>query len=243
MRSSTITRVLGVTVVFLVLWGSNPGVAAAASPSESLQRHDLAVFEWQRLSQVNAKVSDQRLGSLRADGFKTVYADLGEYLEVFDQPESRTQRTRLGQLNGELRRFVARASRFGLTVHAVGVGPNWTDATRRYLGPKLLDLVAEYNQAAGANERLQGVQFDIEPYVDPSFWNDVETSLHSYLTTLQAIVARHERLRDPDPDKRLLAGALAEQNDGYAQFRGISVNDLTAYQAARARPGGQAIGP
>lgn len=31
-----------------------------------------------------------------------------------------------------------------------------------------------------------------------------------------------------------LAGALAEENVGYAQFRGISVNDLTAYQAARA---------
>jgi hypothetical protein len=181
--------------------------------------------------------------------------------------------------------------------------------------------------------------------VDPSFWDNVELSLHSYLTTLQDIVARHRQLRDPDPDKRLrlgfaipfwfdgeapdvpavsfgdageapaafhlidmlaalpeayvlvmayrnftagddgsiahvldeldharragaacgivvgqefnrvtpekltfwwagraafwraaeeLAGQLAEENGGYAQFRGISVNDLTAYQAASA---------
>jgi hypothetical protein len=337
MRRSTITRVLCAAVVLLVLWGANPGAAAAASPSETLRRHELAIFEWHRLSQVNAKVADQRLVSLRADGFKTVYADVGEYLEVFDQPYSRTQQTRLGQLSRELRRFVGRASSFGLAVHAVAGGPTWTDAAHRYLGPKLLGLVTGYNQAAAANERLQGVQLDIEPYVDPSFWNDVESSLDNYLTTLQSIVARHEQLRDPDPAKRLrlgfaipfwfdgkapdvpavelgaageapaafhlidmlaalpeayvlvmayrnftagddgsiahvvdeldharragaacgivvgqefnrvtpekltfwraaeeLAGQLAEENGGYAQFRGISVNDLTAYQAASA---------
>jgi hypothetical protein len=207
MRRPSSIRVLSAAAVLLALWGANPGAAAAASPSETLRRHELAIFEWHRLSQVNAKVGDQRLASLRADGFKTVYADVGEYLEVFDQPSSRTQQTRLSQLSGELRRFVARASSFGLAVHAVGGGPNWTDATRRYLGPKLLDLVAGYNRAAAATERLQGVQFDIEPHVDPSFWDDVEVSLHDYLTTLQDIVIKHEQLRDPDdPAKRLRLG-------------------------------------
>jgi hypothetical protein len=49
---------------------------------------------------------------------------------------------------------VARASRLGLAVHAVAGGPNWTAESHRYLGPKLLELVAGYNAAAAPNQRL-----------------------------------------------------------------------------------------
>jgi hypothetical protein len=72
-QRATITRVLVAAAVLLAVVGANPGAAAA-------EQHGLAVFEWYRVSQVNAKVSDQSLGSLRTDGFKTVYADVGEYL-------------------------------------------------------------------------------------------------------------------------------------------------------------------
>jgi hypothetical protein len=179
-----------------VVFGVNPGVAAAApSPTEILAQHGFAVFEWYRLSQVNARVSEQRLSSLRTDGFKTVYADVGEYLEVADQPASRTQRTRLSQLSSDLERFVGRASSLGLAVHAIAGGPNWTDASHRYLGPKLVELIADYNTTAAPSERLQGVQLDIEPYVDPSFWNDVDTSLKNYLSTLEGIVVRYKQVR------------------------------------------------
>jgi len=88
-----------------------------------------------------------------------------------------------------------RASNLGFAVHAVARGPNWTDASHRHLGPKLVELVADYNEAAASNERLQGVQLDIEPYVDPSFWNDVEASLQEYLSTLQSIVATYEQVQ------------------------------------------------
>ena len=169
---ATITSLLACASVLLVV-GAHPA-AAASSPTEVLQQQGFAAFEWYPLSQVNAKVSDQRLSSLRRDGFKIIYADVGEYLDVADQPDSRSQRTRLSQLNGGLKRFVSRASNLGFAVHAVAGGPNWTDASHRYLGPKLVKLVADYNTAAAANERLQGVQLDIEPYVDSSFWNDVD---------------------------------------------------------------------
>ena len=188
MQRTTITRVLVAASVLLVVLGANPGAAAA-------EQHGVAVYEWYRVSQVNAKVSDQTLGSLRTDGFRTVYADVGEYLEVADQPASRAQKTRLAQLKSDLRRFVARAANLGYAVHAVAGGPDWTDTARRYLGPKLVQLIADHNATVAPNERLQGVQLDIEPYIDPSFFDDVETSLQDYLVTLQGIVDRYRQVR------------------------------------------------
>jgi hypothetical protein len=195
-----ITRVLIAASALLMVVGANPAAAAATPPP------DLAVFEWYKLTQVNAKVSEPRLTTLRTDGFKTVYANVGEYLEVADQPPSRTQQTRLNQLKSDLKRFVARASSLGVAVHAVDGGPNWTDATHSYLGPKLVQLVADYNGAAAPNERLKGVQLDIEPYVDPSFFDNVEVSLQEYLSTLQSIVARYEQVRTQPGNSGLRLG-------------------------------------
>jgi hypothetical protein len=151
-----ITRVLAAASVLLITVGANPGAAAAPPP-------DLAVFEWYRLSQANAKVSEPRLSTLRTDGFKTVYASVGEYLEVADQPPSRTQQTRLNQLKTDLKRFVARASSLGVAVHAVGGGPNWTDATHRYLGPKPVQLVADYNGTAAGRAWFLACQVSRAP--------------------------------------------------------------------------------
>jgi hypothetical protein len=90
---------------------------------------------------------------------------------------------------------VARASSLGLAVHAVAGGPDWTAESHRYLGPKVLKLVADYNADADPDERLQGVQFDIEPYVDPSFWDDVEASLRAYLLTVEGTVDAYQEVR------------------------------------------------
>ena len=231
-----ITRVLVSASVLLVVLGANSGVAAAApSPNEILQQHGFGVFAWYRLSQVNARVSEQRLSSLRTDGFKTIYADVGEYLEVADQPDSRTQRTRLSQLKNDLKSFVARASSLGFAVHAVAGGPNWTDASHRYLGPKLVQLVADYNSGAASNELLQGVQFDIEPYVDPSFFNDVKTSLVDYLSTLQGIVDRYKAVQTQAGNSSLRLGfAIPFWFDGVPEAPPVEYGKTEATKTTKA---------
>jgi hypothetical protein len=223
-----ITRVLVSACVLVMVLGAQGVAGATPSPTETLQQHGIAVFEWYKLSQVNAKVSDQRLNALRADGFKTVYANVGEYLEVADQPYSRTQQTRLNQLKSDLKRFVARASKLGLAVHGIGGGPNWTDAAHRYLGPMLVELVADYNQTAAANERLQGVQLDIEPYVDPSFFDDVEASLQDYLWTLKRIVDTYKQVRTQAGNSGLRLGfAIPFWFDGVPEAPAVAFEGKT----------------
>jgi hypothetical protein len=193
-RTATSFRLLLAASVLLVVVGAWPA-AAAASPTGGPDGEGLAAFEWYRLSQVNTSVSGERLWSLRRDGFGAVYADVSEWLEAADQPESWSQRRRLRRLTSDLRRFVARASSQGLAVYAVAGGPGWTAESHRYLGPKVLELVADYNADADPDERLQGVQFDIEPYVDPGFWADVKASLQAYLRTVEGIVDTYEEVR------------------------------------------------
>ena len=192
--ATSIRRVVSAAVLLVVL-GACPAAAGTHSPTGDPAPQGMAVFEWYRLSQVNANVTRERLWSLRRDGFTVVYADVGEYLEAADQPGSWSQRRQLRELASDLRRFVRRASSLGFTVHAVAGGPNWTAEDHRYLGPMTLQLIADYNSDADPDERLTGVQFDIEPYVEQRFWDNVKVSLQDYLWTLRDIVDAYEQVR------------------------------------------------
>jgi hypothetical protein len=203
--ATSIRRIVSAAVLLVVL-GAFPAAAGTSSPAGEPAPQGMAVFEWYRLSQVNTYVTAQRLSSLRREGFSTIYADIGEYLEAADQPQSWRQQRQLSRLAGDLRRFVARASSLGFAVHAVAGGPSWTAESHRYLGPMTLQLIADYNRNAYPQERLQGVQFDIEPYVEDSFWENVEVSLSDYLATLQGIIKRYNELESQDDSDGLALG-------------------------------------
>ena len=185
------------------------------------------MFEWNRLSQVNTTVTDARLDALQGDGFTTIYVDISEYVEVADQRASRTQQARLAQLNGELKGFVNRARIRGFAVYAVVGAPNWTSQSRRYLGPMTVDLVVAYNKTAG-DDQLQGIQIDIEPYVDPAWWKNVKASLKAYLSTVRAIVDRYNQVVvQADPNRPQLGVAIPFWYDGTPEVPAVEFGPRT----------------
>jgi len=206
-------------------------------------------------------VSDQRLNALRTDDFETVYADVGEYLEVADQPDSRTQRTRLNQLRSDLKRFVARAANLGFAVHAVAGGPNWTDASHRYLAPSSSSSSRTTTGPLPPTSASKAHLIDMlralpETYVlvmaYRNFTSGPDGSIEHVRSefdyagqagTACGIVVGQE-LGQVYPEKlsfwwagraafRQAAGEIAEAYGQRPQFRGLSVNDMSFYQAAR----------
>jgi hypothetical protein len=101
---------------------------------------------------------------------------------------------------------VAEASRLGLTVHGVGAGTTWTRPELRYLAPMLIRLVGDYNATAPAARRLEGVQLDLEPYVDPGFFDDTDAALVAYLETMREAVAAWRQARARPGNRTLRLG-------------------------------------
>jgi hypothetical protein len=133
--ATSIRRVVSAAVLLVVL-GACPAAAGTHSPTGDPAPHGMAVFEWFRLSQVNANVTRERLWSLRRDGFTVVYADVGEYLEAADQPGSWSQRRRLRELAGDLRRFVRRASSLASRSTPWPAGPTGPPRPTATWGPR-----------------------------------------------------------------------------------------------------------
>jgi hypothetical protein len=216
MHSSTIrSAIVCAAVILVVIGGSQPAAAGSRwhprkphshlrgphlQPRQS-QTYELAVFEWHQLSGLDDEVSPH-LRWLRSEGFTTVYADFGEYIEAAEAanqvPRDEQSIRRLAQLGHDLRRFVAFASSLGLEVHAVSGGPNWINSLD-YLAPLMIELVGDYNKSASREERLRGVQLDIEPHADPLIFGDTideqRATLLAYLNALEKAVDKYRKVR------------------------------------------------
>lgn len=65
----------------------------------------------------------------------------------------------------EYRQFVAAAHQQGISVHALNGQPDWAYEEGRRKGMELLAWLEAYNRTAAPEEKFEGVQFDVEPYV------------------------------------------------------------------------------
>jgi hypothetical protein len=108
----------------------------------------------------------------------------------------------------QIKRFVATATSYGLSVQALGGGPTWTGELQRYLGPKLVSLVGDYNTSVGHWERLKGVHLDLEPYTLEGWLDEenVEENLVEYLATIEEIVDTYRSQLDRSANRALQLG-------------------------------------
>jgi hypothetical protein len=83
-----------------------------------------------------------------------------------------------------LSEFVALASARGIAVWAVAGDPRAVLPAERPALAQLARAYATYNSAVAPASRLSGVQFDIEPYLNPGYQLDVDGWLNAYLETI-----------------------------------------------------------
>ena len=186
-------RATGVLVLAAMLAAGGGLTAGAAAATPLPEPRLVAAYTWHQAGQLTSTQLRRRFAFLRANGFRTVYLEAGDWVDAADQPRtSTTRQAQLDSIRGRLRRYVATASGYGLAVHAVGGGPTWT-GDLGYLGELLVRLVGGYNAGVAANERLKGVHLDIEPYVEGGWHDDTNTSLRTYLTTIAGIVGTYRR--------------------------------------------------
>jgi hypothetical protein len=201
------TAVLTLTAVLVV---AGAGLASAgASPGGFRRAYGpgrMAVYEWHQAGELPDDQVTQRLRFLRANGFRTVYLEIGDYLDAAElAPGTPGRQTLLTRIRRQIQRFVALASDAGIAVQALGGGPRWTGELR-YLGQKLVQLVASYNLKVAGRERLQGVQLDIEPYTLDGWFDDPATGLADYLTMAADVVGTYRTALERSENRHLQLG-------------------------------------
>lgn len=90
---------------------------------------------------------------------------------------------------GSLAAFVAEAARRGIAVWAVEGDPRAVLPAERKKFIARAAAFARYNATAAPAERLAGVQYDIEPYLEPGYALEPEAWQRAYMATISALKA------------------------------------------------------
>ncbi len=90
---------------------------------------------------------------------------------------------------GRLARFVVSAHEAGIQIAAVEGDPAMIDGQGRATAIARARALAAFNQGAPPEARLDGVQYDIEPYFGAAFWARSELSWRHWAETLEQLSA------------------------------------------------------
>ena len=158
MRRATAVLVLAAMLAI----GGPAAVVAAHQPSHEFRKvrvpPGMAVYEWTAAGDLYthpgaaaaAVPAGQRLPH-RLPGDREL-PGRGRAADTEDPTGKRGYR----RIRRQIQRFVATAASFGLSVQALGGGPRWTGETHRYLGPKVVELVGNYNTRVALQGTAQG---------------------------------------------------------------------------------------
>ncbi|WKL02346.1 hypothetical protein Q0F98_40110 [Paenibacillus amylolyticus] len=83
--------------------------------------------------------------------------------------------------------FIAKASRAGIAVEALGGDPSWALSGREGPMLRLASWVSDYNQAAEPNEQFDAIHLDIKPYVLPAWKEDAQPLVQSWVANMNLL--------------------------------------------------------
>jgi hypothetical protein len=111
----------------LVVAGAGLASAAGARTRAFGRAHvpgRMAVYEWHQAGELPDNQVTQRLRFVRANGFRTVYLEVGDYLDAAElAPGTPGRQALLPRIRRQIQRFVGLASDAGVAVQALGGGP------------------------------------------------------------------------------------------------------------------------
>jgi hypothetical protein len=137
---------------------------------------------------VASNLNDQKtfLDFCRDHDIKTVFLSLGDFDDAKKLPEENRKHLTAQQLGD----FLERAHAAKIKVEGLGGDPHLALAEEHQIALDQLKRVLDYNQQASPARRLDGYQWDVEPYTLDAFKTDQHDSiLEQYLAFVNAAVA------------------------------------------------------
>jgi hypothetical protein len=204
-RSKRRTRGLIVLIVlgivgggaFLFVRGRQSAPRPAPEKASSSQ-YDLGAWEWRGPQKFSVDDLSSYMEFATSENISTIYLHVGEVIDINELPAAEKAK-KLSDFNIAAKQFIQEAHRHGIDVHALAGSVQWAEPDYQYLPLQIMDYVAAYNKSVTLEERLDGVQFDIETYNKKDFDDDKQKALHDLLTTVARIQSRLNDIHRTEP--------------------------------------------
>jgi hypothetical protein len=190
---------LGIAGVGVFLFVRSRQAASPSVPSKATSsQYELGAWEWRGPEKFSVDELSSYMEFATTENITTIYLHIGEVIDINELPADEKAK-KLADFNTAAKQFIQEAHRHGIEVHGLAGSVQWAEPDYRYLPLQIMDYVAAYNRAVTLEERLDGVQFDIEVYNKKDFDDNQQKALQDLLTTAERIQARMNEIHRSDP--------------------------------------------
>ncbi|HEY4510931.1 MAG TPA: hypothetical protein VJG29_00995, partial [Candidatus Paceibacterota bacterium] len=143
---------------------------------------------WTPLLQITPAYRHSMIRGAKENGVSAIYLSLDSYLDIYVMPEGPDKKAKQKKFDTALEAFVTEARKNGIAVDAEGGWQNWAEEGHLYKPFALLDYVIAFNKTH--DEKLRGFQYDVEPYLLPSYEENKTETLRNFLKLINKSLTR-----------------------------------------------------
>ncbi len=151
-----------------------------AKPAPKSEPFEKGTWLWTPISYITPEYRDSIIAGAKKDGIKNIYISIDTYLDIYVMPNGPEKDRAKKNFDDTLESFVTEAHKNNMTVDAEAGWQNWAEEGNLYKPLTVLDYVLKFNKAQ--KEKLRGFQYDVEPYMLPSYQNDKATVLYNFVS-------------------------------------------------------------
>jgi len=180
---------------------TNPPLNRPTTSLNFPQNTQVAVWMWESPSHYLTTPGelDGTFARLQALGVNAVYVRIDDYIDISESAASVVRTQSLTNFDTALQVFTKKASTYGIRVHALAGSDDWETPNLSYIPLLLTQYVTNYNRRVATDEKLAGIQFDIESYSSTRFTTTENQLpiLNDFITLVSTVVATVQK-EQPD---------------------------------------------
>lgn len=142
-------------------------------------KKEFGVWVWTSPHEMSVEDQEKTLEQAVRAGFRTVYVTIDDYIDVDQIEDPDVREEQIIAYENSVDSFLKIAARYGIAVHAEAGGKTWAFSSNRSKAYVIADFVLEHNKKS--LYKFQSLQFDIEPYDLPEYYEHKKEYLSDYL--------------------------------------------------------------
>jgi len=134
---------------------------------------------WTPTMQLTSAYMDSTISQAKINGINTIYLSVDSYLDIFVMQKSTDKEKQNTLFEKKLEYFISHANKLGIKVDAEAGWRNWAEPENSYKAFAVADFVKNFNKTH--ENKFDGFQYDIEPYLLDSYKSDPTSVLKNFV--------------------------------------------------------------
>ncbi len=168
----------------------NPVIIAPTTPTTptDLNSDEYGTWVWESPYGMSDLYMNKIISGAVANKINVMYITIDDYLDIHNLPEGSSKESEKLKYSNALEKFIIAANNANIEVDVEAGWRDWAEAPNTYKPNVIIDYAIAYNSLR--KNKIRGVQFDVEPYLLPTYETNKATVLKNFVAFVDASTKR-----------------------------------------------------